>query len=75
MEKIRNRDGKNSEPGWKKFGARIKSRIRNSVSLLPVERGWKRVVGQKEGEAGLEIHTLLLLLLPPQLLQAPPEHS
>ncbi len=63
--RIRDPEWKNSDPG---------SGI-NTVSLLPVERGWKGVLGQKEGEAGLEVHTLLLLLLPPQLLQAPPEHS
>jgi hypothetical protein len=89
MEKIRNRDGinsdpngKNSDPGWKKFGSGMeKIRIRNkhhrirttTVSVLPVERGWKGVVGQKDGKAGLEVHTLFLL--PPQLLQAPSKHG
>ncbi len=70
------------DPGCNKFGSgmekiRIRDkhhRIRATVSVLPVERGWKGVLGQKDGEAGLKVHTTLLLL-PPQLLQAPTEHS
>jgi hypothetical protein len=34
MEKIRIRDGKNSDPGWKKFGS---SRIRNTASVLGIQ--------------------------------------
>jgi hypothetical protein len=75
---MRIRDGDSSDPGWKKVGSGIKtSRIRNTgispylnrpVEIPGVELALLGAPGALLPEPGGEVHVVLVLLQPPNLL-------